>query len=574
MGINLAPKTPNSHLKGSFSNFSSLRQQLKLYFRRLSLLGQGFIAWISTIELKIWFRRNNKIIKAPLLSVCLEGDDIVFDKKLLATLYSLAYQDIYSVEVLLFSRSSAINLKKAFARFGNLHIRIFNFKHFQTSNSSSHSLSSCALGEFVISIAPGAIFSPKLTIFLAEKLNSFSNETAFELDEIFLEKDGFISDVWLSRKYWSADEISSSICCAGRLLRSSKQGCAFIPPPKQILGLQGCWIQLPDSDGELPGQFVSQIKSSSDSEQQVTIVIPTIRSCGVDGKPYVMQLLNALTFQTGVSIDVLLVDAELDSITFYANMIYGSIKSLRVVPFFADGEKFNFSAKVNAGIAASSSEFILLLNDDLRPLTTNSIAALVKLVSDSKVGVAGAQLLFPNGQLQHAGVITGLGRPPFHPRHGIDINSYRLKHWLAGSYEVSAVIGAVMAFKRSNWERIKGFDERLTVEFNDIDFCLRLRNLGLVNVYTGAAIFEHHEKASRGSRAYLEVIKSDKKLFSERWQKRLLSDPNMCDPNMHPWLHVRDVHKLLPAWRTSAVIEIYCRRLKIKANTLYRRLNK
>jgi hypothetical protein len=70
------------------------------------------------------------------------------------------------------------------------------------------------------------------------------------------------------------------------------------------------------------------------------------------------------------------------------------------------------------------------------------------------------------------------------------------------------------------------------------------------------------------------VIKSDKKLFSERWQKRLLSDPNMQDPNMHPWLHVRDVHKLLPGWRTSSIVEIYCRRLKIKADNLYAWLDK
>ena len=511
---------------------------------------------------------QQKIAGAPLLSVCLEGNNIIFDLNLIKTLLSLAFQRSGSVEVLLLSECSARDFKKLTTIFKSLSIRIFNPKDFREVIINPDFLLAHALGEFVISMPTGAIISPQLTALLAKRVHTLANNAALELDEIILKPNGFIDDVWLSRKRWGPYELNSSISCAGRLLRKGQQGGAFLGIPQQIIGLQGCWIQLPDRDWKLPEQIKCLPLAVSNLDQQVTVVIPTIRSCDAEGNPLVLGLLRLLADQVDVSIDVVVVDAGSEPSTFYANLVSGAIKSLKVVPFAADGAEFNFSAKVNAGIAAATTEIVVLLNDDLQPLITSSIAALVSPLSDPRVAIVGAQLLFPDGSLQHAGVITGLARPPFHPRHGIKLNGQRLQIWLDGLREVAAVTGAVMAFKRSQWAMLKGFDESLAIEFNDTDFCLHARDNGFLVIYQGASLFRHLEKASRSKNGYSLSINNERKLFFERWHKKLRSDPMFYDPDIHPWLHVGDVHQLLPNLYNSIFIEIYCRRLKLKANRL------
>lgn len=512
---------------------------------------------------------QQKIAGVPLLSVCLEGNNTIFDLNLIKTLLSLAFQRSGSVEILLLSECSTRDFKKLMVRFKSLRIRIFNPKDFCEAFISSEFLLGHAIGEFIISMPTGAIVSPQLTALLAEKVHTVANNVLLELDEIILKPNGFIDDVWLSRMRWGPYELNSSICCAGRLLRKGQQGGAFLGIPQQIIGLQGCWIQLPDRDWKLPEQIKCLPLAVSNLDQQVTVVIPTIRSCDAEGNPLVLGLLRSLADQVDVSIDVVVVDAGSEASTFYANLISGAIKSLKVVPFAADGAEFNFSAKVNAGIAAATTEIVILLNDDLQPLLISSVAALLSPLYDTRVAIVGAQLLFPDGSLQHAGVITGLARPPFHPRHGVKLNGQRLQIWLDGSREVAAVTGAVMAFKRSKWAMLKGFDESLAIEFNDTDFCLRARDNGFLIIYQGASLFRHLEMASRSQNGYLLSINNERKLFFERWHKKLRSDPLFYDPDIHPWLHVGDVHQLLPNLYNSIFIGIYCRRLKLKANGLF-----
>ena len=502
------------------------------------------------------------------------GNNIIFGLNLIKTLLSLAFQRSGPVEVLLLSECSVSEFKKLMVRFKSLSIRIFNPKDFHEAIINPDFLLAHAQGEFVISMPTGSVVSPQLTALLAIRVHTVGNNTALELDEIILKPNGFIDDVWLSRKRWGPYELNSSICCAGRLLRKGKQGGDLLGNPEQIVGLQGCWIQLPDRDWKLPEQIKCLPLAVSNLDQQVTVVIPTIRSCDAEGNPLVLGLLRSLAEQVDVGIDVVVVDAGSEPSTFYANLISGAIKSLKVVPFAADGAEFNFSAKVNAGIDAATTEIVVLLNDDLQALTTRSIAALLSPLSDLKVGVVGAQLLFPDGSLQHAGVITGLARPPFPARHGIKINNQRLQLWLNGLREVSAIVGAVMAFKRSQWAMLKGFDESFAVEFNDTDFCLRARDNGCLIIYQGASLFMHLEKASRSKNGFALSINNERGLFFERWHKKLKSDPVLDDPDIHPWLHINDVHKLLPNWYNSAFIEIYCRRLKLTAIKLFVELKK
>jgi len=198
-------------------------------------------------ELRLWPMGQQKIAGKPLLSVCLEGNNIIFDLNLLKTLVSLAFQRSASVEVLLLR-----DLKKLTTVFKSLSIRIFNPKDFCEAIINPEFLLAHAQGEFVISMPTGTILCPQLTAQLAKRVHTVANNAALELDEITLKPNGFIDDVWLSRKRWGPYEINSLICCAGRLLRKANLGGASLGIPEQIIGLQGCWIQLPDRDWKLP----------------------------------------------------------------------------------------------------------------------------------------------------------------------------------------------------------------------------------------------------------------------------------------------------------------------------------
>ena len=159
---------------------------------------------------------------------------------------------------------------------------------------------------------------------------------------------------------------------------------------------------------------------------------------------------------------------------------------------------FNFSQRVNLGVQAASGESLLLLNDDTEVITPDWIEAMLSLAQQPAVGVVGAKLLYPNGRLQHAGILMLAGNPShaFFNASGYDDGYY-------GSNIVDrnylAVTGACMIMRRSVFEELGGFDEQLPLNYNDVDFCLRAHQLGYRNVFTPHAQLIHYESISRAT---------------------------------------------------------------------------
>ena len=159
---------------------------------------------------------------------------------------------------------------------------------------------------------------------------------------------------------------------------------------------------------------------------------------------------------------------------------------------------FNFSQRINLGVQAASGESLLLLNDDTEVITPDWIEAMLSLAQQPAVGVVGAKLLYPNGRLQHAGILMLAGNPShaFFNASGRDDGYY-------GSNIVDrnylAVTGACMMMRRSVFEELGGFDEQLPLNYNDVDFCLRAHQLGYRNVFTPHAQLIHYESVSRAT---------------------------------------------------------------------------
>lgn len=191
-------------------------------------------------------------------------------------------------------------------------------------------------------------------------------------------------------------------------------------------------------------------------------------------------------------------------------------------------EPFNWSRFNNLAAAEASGELLLFLNDDIEILDADWLHALVEYATQADIGVVGAQLLYPDRSVQHAGVMLdeeGRGRHAF--RHlGEDESGY---FGLALTpRNVISVTGACLMVRREVYEAVGRFDEAHSVINNDLDFCLRVRQIGLRNVYTPHARLVHHELVSR---ARLEE-RYDTRAFRERWQQ-LISDG---DPYFNPHL--------------------------------------
>lgn len=196
---------------------------------------------------------------------------------------------------------------------------------------------------------------------------------------------------------------------------------------------------------------------------------------------------------------------------------------------------FNFSKACNLGVAHARYELTLLLNNDVNPLEPGWLDQLVAELDDPRAGAAGAFLLFPDGYAQHAGVTLGSGsvaRHSFHFRHpqgGEDLGL------MAQRQEMSAVTAACLLTRRSLWLDVGGMNEaQLAVAFNDVDYCLKLREIGKVILWTPHARLIHHESVSRGGDNTPEKLArfaSEEKYMHERWGDALRNDP-FYNPNL------------------------------------------
>lgn len=189
---------------------------------------------------------------------------------------------------------------------------------------------------------------------------------------------------------------------------------------------------------------------------------------------------------------------------------------------------FNFSRLMNAGVAVARGDMVLLLNNDITVITPGWLGEMVGYAERPEIGAVGATLLYSDDTLQHAGVIIGIGGVAGHSHKHAPAEDpgyfYRLK--VVGNY--SAVTGACLLVRRQAYLDVGGFEERLAVAFNDVDFCLRLRRSGLRNVLLPQARLYHHESKTRGYEDTPEKVQRFKREIArmqEIWGPTLEHDP-------------------------------------------------
>jgi glycosyltransferase involved in cell wall biosynthesis len=262
---------------------------------------------------------------------------------------------------------------------------------------------------------------------------------------------------------------------------------------------------------------------------KVSVIIPTRNQA----KLLARCIEGVLTATDYPSLDVTIVDNDSDdaeTTKLFAELL--KRPRVRVVPYRG---AFNFAAINNFAVGQTDGAILTFLNSDIEIRQSDWLREMVSHAAQPEVGAVGAKLYYPNGNIQHAGIVTGLGidRVAGH-------FCFRAPRSYAGPFgqlllarEVSAVTGACMVVRRSVFLEAGGLDQvHLAVAYNDVDFCLRLRRLGYKNIFTPFAELVHHESATRGSD--LSPQKRERFLKEVEYMKQQWADVLLCDPYFNP----------------------------------------
>ena len=211
----------------------------------------------------------------------------------------------------------------------------------------------------------------------------------------------------------------------------------------------------------------------------------------------------------------------------------GAGVTVKIVVYEGD---FNYSRINNLGVEYAAGDYVLLLNNDTQVITFDWMEELLMYAQREDVGAVGAKLYYGDRTIQHAGVVIGMGA------HGTAGHTHYKHNYMDLGYmgrlcyaqNVSAVTGACLMVKKSLYVQVGGLDESFAVSLNDVDFCLRLRELGKLNIFTPFAELYHYESESRGDDTHGEnAVRYNEEAarFKERWRALLEKGDPYFNPN-------------------------------------------
>jgi O-antigen biosynthesis protein len=270
------------------------------------------------------------------------------------------------------------------------------------------------------------------------------------------------------------------------------------------------------------GDSVLRLRPRLSTQPRVGIVIPTAgteRRVRAEVVPLVVNCVRSIVERSSYeNYELICVfDSSTDRETLGALETVAG-ERLRLVEY---GDAFNFSRKINVGVIESDSEYLLLLNDDTEVVTSEWIETLVAFASDDGVGAVGALLRFGDGRIQHAGVVLDRGNPGHsYYRYPGDHPGYRSNLRIASN--CSVVTAACLMTRREDFMKVGGLSPSFPRNYNDVDYCLKLRSIGSRIVFTPEVQLMHYESSSRG---FVPVEPTERSLLEERWGPALLTDP-------------------------------------------------
>lgn len=267
-------------------------------------------------------------------------------------------------------------------------------------------------------------------------------------------------------------------------------------------------------DGMYKGNY--KIQYEIIGEPKVSLVVPN-----KDHIEDLQKLIQSVEKSTYQNYEVVIVEnnsEEKETFEYYQRIIEQNSK-IRVEKF--DIKYFNYSAIVNFGVEKATGKYVILLNNDIEILTPDWIEQMLMYTQRKDVGICGIKLYFPDKSIQHAGVTIGVRGLAGHRSREIQEKDFKEDDYINIVQNLSAVTAACFMVEKELYEELLGFDEKLAVAFNDVDFCLKVRKKGLLIVYNPFAYGYHYESKSRGedteNSEKQQRFAKEYELFVKRW---------------------------------------------------------
>ena len=265
-------------------------------------------------------------------------------------------------------------------------------------------------------------------------------------------------------------------------------------------------------------------------EPKISIVIPN--------KDHVEDLRRCVTsiFEKSTWENYEIIVVENNSETREIFSYYDELRNNPRIKIVTWEGTFNYCAVNNFGVAAAEGDYILLLNNDTQVITVNWMEELLMYAQRPDVGAVGGKLYYGDKTIQHAGVVIGLGahRTAGHVHYRQKRENLGYMGRLCYAQDMTAVTGACLMVKKSLYEQAGGLDESFAISLNDVDFCLKLRKAGYLNVFTPFAELYHYESVSRGLDDHGEKAKrydEESARFREKWKEELAAGDPYFNPN-------------------------------------------
>lgn len=261
----------------------------------------------------------------------------------------------------------------------------------------------------------------------------------------------------------------------------------------------------------------------------VSIIIPN-----KDNKDTLKKCIDSvLTKTTYDNYEIIIVEnnsTQQETFDYYKELEKNS--RIRVIKW----EKgFNFSAINNYAAKSANGEYLLFLNNDIEVRSSDWIDGMLGNAQRKDVGIVGCRLLYPDNTIQHAGVIIGIGGIAGHAFTNLPAARSGYMHRASTQVDYSAVTAACMMISKKLFEEVGGFEEKLTVAFNDIDLCLRVREKGYLVVYDAYVEMIHYESKTRGSEDSKEKVRrfqDEIEYMRTRWIDILKQGDPYYNPNL------------------------------------------
>lgn len=271
-------------------------------------------------------------------------------------------------------------------------------------------------------------------------------------------------------------------------------------------------------DGRYEGQY--KVEYSIIGNPKISIIIPNKDHID-DLEKTINSILEKSTYKNYEIIIVENNSDQKDTFTYYEKIQKDNPEKIKVVNFKID--YFNYSAVVNFGVENATGEYVILLNNDIEIITEDWIEQMLMYAQRKDVGICGAKLYFPDRSIQHAGVTIGTRGLAGHRFREMEEKDYHRDDYINIVQNLSAVTAACFMVRKDLYIDLLGFDEKLAVAFNDVDFCLKVRTAKYLIVYNPYVEAYHYESKSRGqdeeSEEKQKRFAKEYELFVKRWSK-------------------------------------------------------